>query len=122
MAGEMNMRSRLEHLVWASASTVMLGVCGCGSASGQEPTEAEMKDALLYAMNHPPGVKVSDPVSITFFKKEACDAPTGQGYHCTYDLQISSANMLASMWMNIPGGNFYRDKDRGGKWNMRPPF
>lgn len=116
------MRSRLEHLVWASASAVMLGVCGCGSASGQEPTEAEMKDALLYAMNHPPGVKEVVPVSITYFKKEACDAPTGQGYHCTYDLQISSANMLASMWMNIPGGNFYRDKDRGGKWNMRPPF
>jgi len=114
------MRSRFGHLVWTSA--LLLGVYGCGSASGQEPSEAEMKDALLYAMNHPPGVQVSDPVSITFFKKEACDAPTGQGYHCTYDLQVASRNQLAGMWANVPGGFFYRDKDRGGKWNMRPPF
>ncbi len=114
------MSSRFQHLVWTSA--LILGVWGCTPAAAQEPTEAEMKDALLYAMNHPPGVTVSDPVSITFFKKEACDAPTGQGYHCTYDLQVSSRNQLAGMWANVPGGFFYRDKDRGGKWNMRPPF
>jgi hypothetical protein len=35
---------------------------------------------------------------------------------------VASRNQLAGMWANVPGGFFYRDKDRGGKWNMRPPF
>jgi hypothetical protein len=114
------MRSRIGPFAFGPA--LLFALVGCGSASGQEPTDAEMKDALLYAMNHPPGVQVSDPVSITFFKKEACDKPTEQGFHCTYDLQVASRNQLAGMWANVPGGFFYRDKDRGGKWNMRPPF
>ena len=53
------MRSRIGPFAFGSA--LLFALVGCGSASGQEPTEAEMKDALLYAMNHPPGVKVSDP-------------------------------------------------------------
>jgi hypothetical protein len=113
----------LKHCVLgtALATALTLGLSGC-SGGGSEPSEADMKDALLYAMNHPPGVKVSDPVSITFFKKEACDKPTEQGFRCTYDLQVQSRNALAGMWANVPYGFFYRDKDRGGKWNMRPPF
>jgi hypothetical protein len=80
-------------------------ICGCsGGLGGGEPSEAEMKDALLYLMNHPP----------------ACDKPTGQGYHCTFDLQVQSANQLAGMYSDIPGANFY--KDDKGKWQMRPPF
>jgi hypothetical protein len=39
-----------------------------------------MKEAMDYAMNHPPGEKVSDPIKIVFFKKEACDAPRPQGF------------------------------------------
>jgi hypothetical protein len=66
-------------------------------AGGGEPSESEMKEAMLYAMNHPPGVTNSDPVTI-------------------------SANIGASMYNNIPFAVFYRDKDRGGQWNMRPPF
>jgi hypothetical protein len=112
------MRSRVELVVLASA--LMSGVCGCGSASGQEPSEAEMREAALYMMNHPPGVQNVDPVRIKFFKKEACNQPTGQGYYCTYDLQVESANMMAGMYSNVPGANFY--KDDKGKWQMRPPF
>jgi hypothetical protein len=97
-----------------------LALCGCGLGGGGEPSESEMKDAMLYEMNHPPGVTVSDPISIKFFKKEACEKPSGQGYYCTFDLQLSSANTLAGMYANVPGANFYRDKD--GKWAMRPPF
>ena len=117
------MRLQVKHCVLGTAigTALTLGLCGC-SGAGSEPTEAEMKDALLYAMNHPPGVTVSDPVTIKFFKKEACDKPTEQGYRCTYDLQVASANALAGMWANVPFGFFYRDKERGGKWNMRPPF
>jgi hypothetical protein len=112
-----------RHCVLGAAlgAALTLGLSGCGGG-GSEPSEADMKDALLYAMNHPPGVKVSDPVTITFFKKEACDKPTEQGFRCTYDLQVASRNQLAGMWANVPFGFFYRDKDRGGKWNMRPPF
>ena len=112
-----------RHCVFGAAlgAALTLGLSGCGGA-GSEPSEADMKDALLYAMNHPPGIKVSDPVSITFFKKEACDKPTEQGFRCTFDVQVASRNQLAGMWANVPFGFFYRDKDRGGKWNMRPPF
>jgi hypothetical protein len=100
---------------------VVVTICGCsGGLGGGEPSEAEMKDALLYLMNHPPGVTNVEPITIKFFKKEACDKPTGQGYHCTFDLQVQSANQLAGMYSDIPGANFY--KDDKGKWQMRPPF
>ncbi len=80
-----------------------------------------MKDAMLYAMNHPPGDPVGAPITIKFFKKEACDNPTPQGYNCTFDVKVESTNLGASMYNNIPGGVFYVDKSTG-KWNMRPPF
>jgi hypothetical protein len=112
------MRLSLTH---ALGTAVMLGICGCGGGlGGGEPSEAEMKEALLYLMNHPPGVTNVEPITIKFFKKEACDKPTGQGYHCTFDVQVQSANLMAGMYSNIPGGNFY--KDEKGKWQMRPPF
>jgi hypothetical protein len=102
----------------AGAAAMVLG--GCSGAGGSEPTEAQMKDAMLYAMNHPPGVAVSDPVTIKFFKKEACDNPTKVGVNCTFDVQVASSNLGASMYNNIPGAVFY--KDDSGKWQMRPPF
>jgi len=98
---------------------IALSGCGGGSSSGHEPSESDMKDAMLNAMNHPPGITVSDPVTIKFFKKEACDPPTAQGFRCTFDVQVASANIGASMYNNIPFGFFYKDS---GKWNMRPPF
>jgi hypothetical protein len=109
----------LERYVLLGAIT--MGVCACGGAAGQEPSEAQMKDAALYAINHPPGMTNSDPISIKFFKKEACDKPTPQGYNCTFDWQVASANLGASMYNNIPSAYFYFDKS-SGKWAMRPPF
>jgi len=39
-----------------------------------------MKEAMEYAMNHPPGETVSDPIKIVFFKtirpRKASDAPS----------------------------------------------
>ncbi|HEX4001264.1 MAG TPA: hypothetical protein VHX36_01355 [Candidatus Acidoferrales bacterium] len=72
-------------------------------------------------MNHPPGEPAGDPITITFFKKEACDPPTTQGFKCTFDVKVASANIGASMYNNIPFGVFYKDTD-SGKWMMRPPF
>jgi hypothetical protein len=112
------MHLRLRHFVLPAILT--FGLVGC-TGGGSEPSEAEMKDAMLDAMNHPPGIKVSDPVKITFFKKGACDDPTKQGYDCTFTVQVASANIGASMYNNIPKGVFYKDKD-SGKWMMRPPF
>jgi hypothetical protein len=66
------MRFVYKHL--ALGTVLAFGLAGCGGA-GSEPTEAQMKEAMDYAMNHPPGETVSDPVKIVFFKKEACDAP-----------------------------------------------
>ena len=104
----------------------LFGACaialyGCGSASGQEPSEAQMRDAALYAINHPPGMTNSDPITIKFFKKEACDKPTPQGYSCSFDWQVASANIGASMYNNISMAFFYWDKE-SSKWAMRPPF
>jgi hypothetical protein len=115
----MTMRWQLNHLGWGGA--LVLGLAGCGGAGAEEPSEAQMKEAMLYAMNHPPGMTNSDPISIKFFKKEACDKPTPQGYNCTFDVQVASANIGASMYNNIPGAFFYFDKT-SGKWAMRPPF
>jgi hypothetical protein len=112
------MRIGLRHFVLGTVLTV--GLVGCGGA-GSEPSEAEMRDAMLNAMNHPPGETVSDPIEIKFFKKEACDKPTPQGFRCTFDVKVASRNLGASMYNNIPFGEFYKDKE-SGKWMMRPPF
>ena len=99
-------------------SLLLFGLVGCGDS---EPSESEMKEAMLQAMNHPPGETISDPVKIEFFHKEACDKPTPQGFRCTFEVKVSSRNIGASMYNNIPFGEFYKDKD-SGKWMMRPPF
>lgn len=101
--------------------TLGVGLAACGAVGAAEPSESEMKDAMLYAMNHPPGEPAGAPITIKFFKKEACDNPTPQGYHCTFDVQVMSTNIGASMYNNIPGAFFYVDKS-SGKWAMRPPF
>jgi hypothetical protein len=36
-------------------------------------------------------------------------------------VKVTSANIGASMYNNIPFGEFYKDKE-SGKWKMRPPF
>jgi hypothetical protein len=113
---------RIGFRNFACGIILTLGLAGCGGP-GTEPSEAEMREAMLNAMNHPPGETVSDPVEIKFFKKEACDKPTPQGFKCTFDVKVASRNIGASMYNNIPFGEFYKDKDKeSGKWMMRPPF
>ncbi|HYK18018.1 MAG TPA: hypothetical protein VEV37_08350 [Bryobacteraceae bacterium] len=105
-----------------SAMGAALEVLRNACVEGSEPTEVQMRDAMLYTMNHPPGIKVSDPVTIRFFKKETCEAkPTAQGYHCKFDVQVASANLGASMHNTFSMGDFYVDKETG-RWNRRPPF
>ena len=99
---------------------VAFGLTGC-SGGGSEPSEAEMKDAMLFEMNHPPGVTNAAPITITFFKKEACNKPNEQGSHCTFEVMVASSNIGASMYNNIMIADFYMDKSTG-KWAMRPPF
>ncbi|HTQ97592.1 MAG TPA: hypothetical protein VMH89_12355 [Candidatus Acidoferrum sp.] len=113
------MRIGSRYVVLGTVMAFALGACGGGA--GSEPSEAEMKSAMLEEMNHPPGETVSDPVTITFFKKEACDAPTPQGFRCTFDVKVASRNIGASMYNNISFAVFYKDKE-SGKWMMRPPF
>jgi hypothetical protein len=110
------MRLRLGYL--ALSTVLAFGIAGGGG--GSEPSEGQMKDGMEYALNHPPGVKNSDPIKITFFKKEACDNPTPQGFHCTFTVTVTSANAFAQMYNNLNSGDFYKDKD-SGKWMMRPP-
>jgi len=112
------MRFRLGY--WVIGTVLAFALLACGGAGG-EPSEAQMKDAMLDAMNHPPGTTVTEPVTITFFKKGACDNPTPQGYNCTFTVTVASTNIGASMYNNVPSGVFYKDKD-SGKWMMRPPF
>ena len=112
------MRFRLEY--FALVAIAALGLAGC-SGGGSEPSEAEMKDAMLFEMNHPPGIANSDPITITFFKKEACNKPNEQGVHCTFQVMVASANIGASIYNNIVMADFYMDKSTS-KWAMRPPF
>jgi hypothetical protein len=110
---------RLRFGYFALTTVLAFGITGCSGSS--EPTESQMKDAMDYAMNHPPGEPAGEPITITFFKKEACDNPTPQGYRCTFTVKVSSRNIGASMYNNIPYAEFYKDKE-SGKWAMRPPF
>jgi hypothetical protein len=114
---------RPAQMIILSASILSLVGCGAAGAGGggSEPSESQMKEAMLYAMNHPPGIQNSEPITIKFFKKEACDNPTPMGYNCRFDIQVASANIGASMYNNVPMAFFYIDKETG-KWAMRPPF
>ena len=47
------MRLHSGHV--ALGSMLAFALCACGAALAGEPTEAQMKEAMLYAMNHPPG-------------------------------------------------------------------
>ena len=111
------MRFTMMALPWA----LVMVISGCGAAAAEEPSESQMREAALYAINHPPGITNSDPISIKFFKKEGCESPTPRGYSCSFDWQVASANLGASMYNNISSAIFYKDKD-SGKWAMRPPF
>ena len=113
------MRLRLRHIGLGTALTI--AICACGAALGAEPTEAQMKEAALYAMNHPPGETVTAPITIAFLKKEACDNPTPLGYNCLFDIKVASTNIGASIYNNMPSAWFYQDKE-SGKWAMRLPF
>jgi hypothetical protein len=95
-----------------------LALASC-SASAEEPSESQMKDAMLYEMNHPAGIVNSEPITIKFFKKEGCDAPTPRGINCFFSIQVASSNIGASMYNNVPSAVFYKES---GKWAMRPPF
>ena len=97
----------------------VLALMGCSAAAAEEPSESQMKDAMLYEMNHPAGIVNSEPVTIKFFKKQGCDAPTPRGINCFFSVQVASSNLGASMYNNIPSAMFYKE---GGKWAMRPPF
>src|SRR5579864_3694923 len=119
--GEIMRRTQMFILSASILTMAGCGAAGAGGGTGGEPSESQMKEAMLYAMNHPPGIKISDPVTIKFFKKEACDNPTPMGYNCRFDVQVASANLGASMYNNVPMAFFYVDKETG-KWAMRPPF
>ncbi len=111
---------RLRWESFALVTAVALALAGC-TGGGGEPSEAEMKDAMLFEMNHPPGIANSDPITITSFKKEACNKPNEQGFHCTFEVMVASANIGAGMYNNVMMADFYMDKSTS-KWTMRPPF
>ena len=114
---------RGKRLAWGLG--LALAVAGCGLAGcggGSEPSEGQMKDALLYWCNHnPDGTPVAEKVTAKFFKKEACDDPTKQGFHCTFTIEVQSTNQLAGMYNNLTAADFYKDK-ASGEWRIRPPF
>lgn len=97
-----------------------IGFAGCGGNS--EPSESQMRDAFLYWCNHnADGSQVPEKVTAKLFKKEACDNPTKQGFHCTFDVEVMSTNQLAGMYNNLTAADFYKDK-QSGEWRIRPPF
>ena len=65
-----------SHSVIVTVAAATLILVGC-AASAEEPSESQMKEAMLNEMNHPEGTtKPAAPVTIKFFKKQGCDAPT----------------------------------------------
>ena len=103
------MRLGLRH--FALGTVLTLGLVGCGGA-GSEPSEAQMREAMLNAMNHPPGETVSDPIEIKFFKKEACDKPTPQGFKCTFDVKVASRTSAPRCTTTYRSVNSTRIKNR----------
>jgi hypothetical protein len=109
---------RLLLVSGALVGVLAVGLAGC---NGGEPSESQMKDAMSNFLNHPPDGSVGDPINIATFKKGACDKPTPQGYNCTFTMTVTSTNMLAQMFNNLPSAVFYKDTS-SGNWMMRAPF
>jgi hypothetical protein len=110
---------RLRLVSYALVGVLAAGLAGCG---GGEPSESQMKDAMNGFLNTPsPGQPAGDPINIASFKKGACDKPTPQGYNCTFTMSVTSTNMMAQMFNNLPSAVFYKDTS-SGKWAMRAPF
>ena len=110
---------RLRLVSCALVGVLAASLAGCG---GSEPSESQMKSAVSDLLNSPtPGQPAGDPINIATFKKGACDKPTPQGFNCTFTMTVTSANMLAQMFNNLPSGVFYKDTS-SGKWAMRAPF
>ena len=55
---------------------VILGACG--SAAGGEPSESQMREAALYAINHPPGIANADPGVGRRRQRETSPRPSAQ--------------------------------------------
>jgi hypothetical protein len=55
------MRSGSNYLICSVAAAFALSACG--SAAAEEPTEAQMREAMLYAMNHPPGITTNNTMN-----------------------------------------------------------
>ena len=104
---------RFGFKFFALGSVLAFGIVGCGGGAGVRTFGSSNEGRMEFAMNHPPGETVSDPVKITYFKKEACDNPTPQGFRFTFDVKVASRNLGASMNNNISFGEFYKDKQSG---------
>jgi hypothetical protein len=101
------------------ASALMI-LAACSSASAEEPSESQMKDAMLRQLNEPVGdTKNAAPITIKSFKKQGCDAPTPRGINCFFQMQVVSNNAMAQMFNNVPSTVFHKE---GGKWEAYPPF
>ena len=110
---------RLHLGPFALITVLAVTLAGCG---GNEPSESQMKDAMSNFLNHPPdGSAMGDPITVSTFKKGACDKPTAQGVNCTFTMTVKSANPFAQMFNNLPSAVFYKDAS-SGNWMMRAPF
>jgi hypothetical protein len=108
--------TNLSIILVAAAAVTLAGY----AAAASEPSESQMKEAMLYSMNHPDdGTANAAPIAIKFFKKEGCDAPTPRGYNCFFHVVVSSTNIGASFYNDVPSAMFYQES---GKWIMRAPF
>lgn len=107
----------LRSVALAAAAAMTLIAC---SAAAGEPSESEMKEAMLKQLNEPVGdTKNAAPIAIKHFKKQGCDAPTPRGYNCFFQMQVDSTNAMAQMFNNLPSSVFHKE---GGKWAAYPPF
>lgn len=113
------MRLRLRR--FALAAALAFGLSDFGAAIGGEPSEAQMKEAMLYAMNHPPGGNRRRSNHDQLFQKGGSRQSEPERYNCSFDVKVASANIGASSYNNIPSACLYQDKD-SGKWAMRLPF
>jgi hypothetical protein len=111
------MSPNLYRITLVATAGMILAAC---SASAEEPSESQMKEAMFRQLNEPVGdTKNAAPINIKYFKKQGCDAPTPRGVNCFFTMQVASTNALAQMFNNVPSTVFHKE---GGKWEAYPPF
>jgi hypothetical protein len=119
----MRLRFVTEALLVSAGGLVLAGCTPHG-----QPSEAQMKSAVEYYIEHDLGGVSTENnglrAKIAAFKKSGCVKPeidpANEWVDCSFTVKVETGDPATAAMLNLlAGGHFYKDK---GKWAVRAHF